>query len=522
MKLLDRKLLSSHKRAGLLLSAFLITVTAGWAQRIVSFPPADSKPPPPLKAPPRTQASGEDTDNLGGCGPGMRHSQERRPPPPTTLTVMYKLEYGETLKYIYPDGTEQVFPQWRSYSDDGYNIVRFTNERLADGNNYTYATKPLASARFDPLDIPLLYMTGDYDFALSDQEVQNLRKFIADGGTILFNAARGREEFSRSVIREMRRVLPNKHFMRLPLDHPVYNSRYRIQQLMMMINGVQFMREPEVYSIDIGTRAAAILVPDGFGAAWSSEPYHPAGRHIVGESAVRLGVNLVSYALGNTEYGRFLAQDFPFYDAKTRFGDVFRFALGRYAGSWNVNPALQNSLLSGLNRNTGIHVDYAPRYVTLDDEALLDEPLVLLTGHYDFELSEAETENLRNYLRRGGTLFASAAAGLSPFDAAFRREIAKVLPESDLIPLPPTHRLFSGGWHPVSQIEYTAPALRDDPTLDRPKFYAVFVEGNIAVLYTPFDVFSGLNRESNAYARGITSEDAMRIAIATITYAMSH
>ena len=28
---------------------------------------------------------------------------------------MYKLEYGETLEYIHPDGTVQKFEQWTSY-----------------------------------------------------------------------------------------------------------------------------------------------------------------------------------------------------------------------------------------------------------------------------------------------------------------------------------------------------------------------------------------------------------------------
>lgn len=501
---------------------FCLLQTALLAQRIVSYPPPDSKPPPPMKSPPRTQSSGEDTFLFGENGPSMRKSQERRPPPPTTLTVMYKVEYGETLKYVYPDGTEQVFPQWRSYKDDGYKIMRFANERLADGNNYTYATKPLASPGFDPLDIPLLYMTGDYDFSLSEDEVTNLRRFILDGGTIMFNAARGREEYARAVIREMRRVMPGKTFMRLPLDHPVYNSRYRLQQLMVMINGVQFMREPEVYAIDIGTRAAAILVPDGFGAAWSEDQYHPAGSHIVGESAIRLGVNIVAYVLGNTEYGRFLAQDFQQYKGQTRFGDVLRFALVRYAGSWNVNPALQNSLLRGINRNTGIAVDYAPHYVTLDSDQLLDEPLLLMTGHYDFEFTPAEVEHLRDYLHRGGTLVATSAAGLSPFDLAFKREIKRVLPASDLIPLPPTHRMFSGGWNPIGEIEYTATALRDSPLLKYPEFSAVFLNDRISVIYTPYDLFSSLNHEANAYARGVTEADALRVAIAVITYAMSH
>jgi len=492
------------------------------AERVVKFPPPDSKPPPPMKSPPRTQASGEETGILPDFGPTMRKTQERQPPPPTNLTVMYKVEYGEALKYIYPDGTAQTFPQWKSYENDGYQLLTFTNQRLADGNNYQYATKPLASPGFDPVDIPLLYMTGDYDFALTDAEVQNLRKFLLDGGTIIFNAARGRDEFSMSVAREMRKVFPHKAFMKMPLDHPVFNTRYRIQQVMVMVSGVQFMRAPELYSVDIGTRAAAILIPGGMGAAWSGSSYHPAGKHIVGESAIRLGVNLMAYVLGNTEYGRFLAQQFPLYEGSTRPGDVLRFAAVRYAGSWDVNPALQNSLLQGLNDNTGIDVDYAPHTVDLDSSELMNYPVVFMTGHYDFELTPKEAENLRMCLARGGLLVASAAAGLKPFDVAFRRELKKVFSDNDLIKLPPTHPLFIGGWNPIDRLEYTPRALRDDPTLRDPEFYGLFIDNRLAVLYTPYDFQSGLNRESNAYAKGVASDDALRLAINILTYALSH
>ncbi|HEV3022462.1 MAG TPA: DUF4159 domain-containing protein, partial [Pirellulales bacterium] len=447
------------------------------AQRRVSFPPAESPPPPPVKAPPKTEASGEDTGVLPDAGPSQRKTQTRTPPPPTNLTVMYKLEYGETLEYVHTDGTVQKFEQWKSYPNDGYYLMSQANARLADGNNYQYATKPLASEGFDPVDIPLLFMAGDYDFTFSEAEVANLRQFLGEGGTILFNAARGRDEFSRAVAREMRKVFPQKRFMRAPQDHPLFNTRYRIQQLMTLVNGVQFMQPPEVYTLDIGTRAAAILAPVGMGAAWAAEPYHPQGKHLVGESANRLGVNLVAYVLGSTEYGRFLAQEFPLYDGRTSPGDVVRFAAVSYRGSWDVNPALQNSVLAALKANTGIDVDYAPNAVSLDDPLLGEFPLAFMTGHYDFELTADESAGLRHYLQRGGMLVATAAAGLKPFDVAFRREIQKAFPDAQLLKLPPTHPLFTGGFNPIERVEYTPTALRDDPTLEYPEFHGLFLDG---------------------------------------------
>ncbi len=521
-------LLSQSDRAtlGLLVAiAFTIGVAASFAAdppRRVSFPPAEAPPPPPVKAPPKTESSGEDTGVIPDAGPSQRKTQTRTPPPPTNLTVMYKLEYGQTLEYVHADGTVQKFEQWKSYPNDGYYLMSQTNTRLADGNNYQYATKPLASDGFDPVDIPLLFMAGDYDFTFTEKEVENLRRFLAEGGTILFNAARGRDEFSQAVAREMKRVFPQKRFMRAPSDHPLFNSRYRIQQAMTLVNGVQFMQPPEVYTLDVGTRAAAILAPVGMGAAWSGETYHPQGKHLVGESAYRLGTNIVAYVLGSTEYGRFLAQEFPLYDGRTAPGDVFHFAAVSYSGSWDVNPALQNSVLQALKENAKVDVDYSPVAVPLNDERLGEYPLLFMTGHYDFQLTKEEAAGLRDHLERGGMLVATAAAGLKPFDAAFRREMQKVIPDGEWLKLPPTHPLFAGGFNPIERVEYTPTALRDDPSLELPELHALFIDGRIAVLYSPWDLMSGVNRESNAYAKGVATEDATRIVTNVITYALSH
>jgi Domain of unknown function (DUF4159) len=523
-------ILSAHGSAGaspsrkivLTVATLLLLASGAHAQRTVTFPPAEAPPPPPAKAPPKTQTGGEETDILPGVGPSMRKSQQRTPPPPTNLTVIYKVEYGETLQFKHPNGVVQKFEQWKSYPNDAINLVTLTNEKLSDGNNYQYATKPLASPGFDPVDIPILYMTGDYDFTLKPAEVENLRKFITQGGTIIFNAARGREEFSRAVVREMRKVFPQKSFMRLPEDHPIFNARFRIKDVMMLLNGVQASRPAEVYSIDIGTRAAAILVPGGLGSALSNTEYHPDGRHIVGESARRLGVNLVAYMLGSTEYGRFLAQDFPVYTGRTKKGDVVRFASVKYAGSWDLNPAIQNSVLGSLKENTNIDVDFTPHTVTLDDKAAGHFPLLFMTGHYDFQLTEAESAGLVRYVNRGGMLVVSAGAGLKPFDRAFKRELKRVLPGAELIKLPPTHPLFASGWNAVEKVAFTPPVLRDNPTLETPEFYGIFIDGRLAIVYSPYDLMSGLNRESNAYAKGLIDTDATRVVNNIITYALSH
>jgi hypothetical protein len=145
-----------------------------------------------------------------------------------------------------------------------------------------------------------------------------------------------------------------------------------------------------------------------------------------------------------------------------------------------------------------------------------------MTGHYDFELTPKEIEGLRRYVERGGLLVASAGAGLKPFDTAFRREIKKAFPQNELVKLPPTHPLFAAGWNSVEKVNYTPSALRDDPALEYPEFHCLLVDQRPAILYSPFDFLSGLNRESNAYAKGLDSTDALRVALNVLTYALSH
>src|SRR5207237_2372032 len=115
----------SRLTAMLAAAVFLLAASAQAQNRVVTFPPAESPPPPPVKAPPKTQASGEDTGVIPDAGPSQRRTQDRTPPPPTNLTIMYKVEYGITLEYRHPDGTVQKFEQWKSLPRHGSNRVSY-------------------------------------------------------------------------------------------------------------------------------------------------------------------------------------------------------------------------------------------------------------------------------------------------------------------------------------------------------------------------------------------------------------
>lgn len=100
--------------------------------------------------------------------------------------------------------------------------------------------KVKANLRPKPLDLgspelfevkpPFVYMTGHKDFTLTEAEVENLRKYLIQGGAIWGDnglAGKG-SRFDVAFKREMKRVLPDadKQWETLPNNHPIYTTSY--------------------------------------------------------------------------------------------------------------------------------------------------------------------------------------------------------------------------------------------------------------------------------------------------------
>ena len=128
--------------------------------------------------------------------------------------------------------------------------------------------------------------------------------------------------------------------------------------------------------------------------------------------------------------------------------------------------------------------------------------------------------NLRRYLTAGGVLLASSCCGRLDFDTAFRREMKRVLPDSGLAVLPPTHALF-GTVYPTQTVAYTPLAAEEQPNLKTPVFEGIAIDGRLRVIYTRYDLNNGWAESPNPYVRGYSSADALRLGINAIVYAMT-
>ena len=108
-------------------------------------------------------------------------------------------------------------------------------------------------------------------------------------------------------------------------------------------------------------------------------------------------------------------------------------------GDWYSDPSSIPNLLKYLSTNTPISVNPEEARIKLTDENANQYPYLYLTGHGNIKFTDDEIISLRTILMNNGFLHADDNYGM---DASFRREIKRIFPNKELVPLPYDHRLF--------------------------------------------------------------------------------
>ncbi len=148
---------------------------------------------------------------------------------------------------------------------------------------------------------PLLYLAGDRAFPLpSDDELSNLRRHLQLGGLLLIDSAEGRAggAFDQSVRALLAKLFPQAPLARLPEAHVLFRSFY-----LLRVPVGRVIALPYVETVQLRGRAAIVYSQNDLGGAWARDRYgqwqHDVvpGGEVQREQALRLGVNLVMYAL---------------------------------------------------------------------------------------------------------------------------------------------------------------------------------------------------------------------------------
>jgi hypothetical protein len=155
--------------------------------------------------------------------------------------------------------------------------------------------------------------------------------------------------------------------------------------------------------------------------------------------------------------------------------DIVRLKYGG-GGDWYNDPDEETNLLREFGVRTGEPVDTAKHSLAAGDDELFSHPFLFVTGHGEIKFTAREVERLRLFLRAGGFIYADDDYGM---DQSFRREMARVLPDTRLAELPSGHPIFTCFYDLSDGI----PKIHEHEK-GRPQIFGMYQENRLAVVYT--------------------------------------
>lgn len=436
-------------------------------------------------------------------------SKGRRP------VVISKLKYGD-------DKT------WDLHRDGVQNLTRRVEQRWKrDLIWQTIDVKPATVE--DLLQTPVLFISGRDSLPLTREQKENLKQYIDQGGFIFAEACEGDgcdgKAFDREFRALMQELFPNSQLRLLPPDHPVWYAEEKVDP--------KYMRP--LYGVDACCRTSVVYCPRNLSCFWSllrhdrPDEYPDEVRKEI-EAVMRIGENVVTYATNRELKDKLDRPQLALSTGNKELtrGTLFVPKISHGGGSDDAPNALAN-LLTAMQRQTQVSVNVEARQIAPTDEQLFNNPLVFMHGRRNFRFSPAERKSLATFLERGGFLFADSICASSQFTESFRGEMQAIFPDAKLVRIPVSHAMFTQEFRgfDLSQVTLRDPQSRssDDPltaklTPATPFLEGIEIEGRWAVIFSPYDLSCALENSASLECKGYIKQDAAKIGINVILYAL--
>ncbi len=169
------------------------------------------------------------------------------------------------------------------------NLIAFCNRDQMMNLEPQYATVDVGSSEL--FNYPFVHMTGHGNVHFTQQEADNLRKYLIGGGFLHIDDNYGLKEF---VMPQMKLVFPELEFVELPFSHPIYHQKYDFP------NGLPKIHEhdnlsPKGYGLIWEGRLVCFFSWEcDLGDGWEDQDVH-GDSQITRVRALKMGENILQY-----------------------------------------------------------------------------------------------------------------------------------------------------------------------------------------------------------------------------------
>ncbi|GLB50198.1 DUF4159 domain-containing protein [Neptunitalea lumnitzerae] len=173
------------------------------------------------------------------------------------------------------------------------NLIQFCNEHIDTKIAENPATVEAGSVEI--FQYPFIHMTGHGNVFFSEDDAENLRKYMLSGGFLHVDDNYGIKQY---LERELKKVFPDKELVEIPASHAIFHQVYDFPNGLPKIHEHDNKR-PQAFGIFDKDRLIFLFTYEcDLGDGWENEEVHNDPLE-VRLKALRMGANIVKYVFEN-------------------------------------------------------------------------------------------------------------------------------------------------------------------------------------------------------------------------------
>ena len=173
------------------------------------------------------------------------------------------------------------------------NLITFCNDNIDTKIKSKPQTVEVGST--DLFQYPFIHMTGHGNVFFSNDDALNLRNYLLSGGFLHIDDNYGMQPY---IVKELKKVFPNKELIELPKTHEIINAHFSFPQGLPKIHEHDGLT-PQAFGIFNEDRLVLLFTFESdLGDGWEDPEIHNDPFE-VREKALKMGANIIKYVFQN-------------------------------------------------------------------------------------------------------------------------------------------------------------------------------------------------------------------------------
>jgi hypothetical protein len=174
------------------------------------------------------------------------------------------------------------------------NLIKYCNQNL--GMNLDPEPPTVEVGSQELFNYPFVHMTGHGNVVFNEQELDNLRTYLAGGGFLHADDNYGMDKFIRP---QLDKLFPGSKLVELPFSHPIFHQKFDFN------NGLPKIHEhdgtsPQAFGLFYEGRLVVLYTYEcDLGDGWEDANVHKDPEE-ARQKALKMGANIIRYVFSNS------------------------------------------------------------------------------------------------------------------------------------------------------------------------------------------------------------------------------